>query len=271
MSKKMSDKETIIKALNNAGMYVEAYKLEKCMKDGLLVCCDKCGRQIYVYRRCDLRICPDCSPRYSRMLFRRFFPVVGRLMANKRHYTFKFLTLTIRNTRELSDESIKNLFKNARKLMREFFDKRMGAGALAVLEVGKNLNLHLHLLIYGPFVLQGRLSDRWAKITGGSFIVDIRMAKGKPKGILNYVMKYISKPCSFEDPGHYAEYLAALKGVRKVHTFGIFYNMVKISKAARGCICGGKFRLDPSIYRPYWTFSLMQDSPNYESYAIGAM
>lgn len=264
----MSGKETIIEALNDAGMYIEAYKLKNCMKDGLLVRCDKCGRQIYVHRRCDLRICPDCSPRYSRMLFRKFFPLMGKLMANKRHYTLKFLTLTIRNTRELSDESIKRLFKNARKLMREFFDKRIGAGALAVLEVGKSLNLHIHLLVYGPFVLQERLSNRWGEITGGSFIVDIRMAKGKPKGVLNYVLKYITKPCSFEDSKYYAEYLTALRGVRRVHTFGIFYNMVKISKAACGCICGGKFRLDPSIYRPYWTFSLIQDGPVGGSYAV---
>ncbi len=267
----MSDKETIIEALNDAGMYIEAYKLQNCMKDGLLVRCDKCGRQIYVHRRCDLRICPNCSPRYSRMLFRKFFPFVGKLMANKRRYTLKFLTLTVRNTRELSGESIKNLFKNARKLMRQFFDQRIGAGALAVLEVGRSLNLHIHVLVYGPFVLQERLSSRWAEITGGSFVVDIRMAKGKPKGVLNYVLKYITKPCSFDAPNHYAEYLGALKGVRRVHTFGIFYNMVKISKGTMGCTCGGRFRLDPSIYRPYWTFSLIQNRPIYASSTVEAI
>jgi hypothetical protein len=266
----MSNKETIIEVLNAAGMYIEAYKLKNCMKDTLLVRCDKCGRQIYVHRRCDLRICPDCSPRYSRMLFKRFFPFVRKLMGDKRHYTLKLLTLTVTNTRKLSDESIKTLFKNARKLMREFFNKRKGAGALAVLEAGKNLNLHIHLLVYGPFVLQERLSDRWGEITRGSFIVDIRMAKGKPEGVLNYVLKYITKPCSFEDPRFYAVYLAALKGVRRVHTFGIFYNMVKISRGTNGCICGGKFRLDLSLYGPWWNFSPIQDRLACGSYAVEA-
>jgi hypothetical protein len=246
----MTDKNAIIEGLDQGKMYFEAYKLENCMKTGIVIHCDTCGKQFYVPLRCDLRICSDCSRKHSRRLLKKYLPLIQKLgEVRGSSYTLKFLTLTVVNTRELSNESIKALFKNVRKLIREFFDKKMGAGALGVLEVGKNLNIHIHLLAYGPYVLQQRLSERWAEITGDSFIVDIRKARGNHQNLLNYVLKYITKPCSFEEPKHYAQYLMALKGVRRVHSFGIFYNIGKVIKELIRCACGGRLKFDRSFYR----------------------
>lgn len=246
----MGNKKTIIEGLNAEKMYFEAHKLEKCMQTGIVLRCDSCGKRVYVPVRCDLRICPDCARKHSRRLFKTYLPLIQRLTVETGNsYTLKFLTLTLVNTRELSSQSIKRFFKNVRKLIGEFFNKKIGAGALGVLEIGGNLNIHVHLLAYGPYILQSHLSERWRKITGGSFIVDIRRARGNHQGLLSYVLKYITKPCSFEDPRLYAHYLMALKGVRRIHTFGIFYNVGKAIKELIKCVCKGRFWLDRPFYK----------------------
>lgn len=243
-------KATIARALRDRAMYLEAHALENCMMRGRVVKCDQCGDRRYFPERCDLRICPTCGSRYAKNLFRRFLPLLRGLMGQcQKHYTLKFLTLTVRNTKELNGDSIKQLFRNTRKLMNEFFNKNVGAGGLAVLEVGKNLNIHIHLLVWGPFIPQRHLSERWAELTGGSFIVDIRLARGKVSFLLWYVLKYISKVSSFEDPRVYAGYLQALKGIRRIHTFGVFYNIGKTLRGLVRCVCGGRFRFDEEFYK----------------------
>ena len=48
--------------------------------------------------------------------------------------------------------------------------------------------------------------------------------KESPRKSLNYLLKYIGKPCEFDEPRDYAIYLAALQRVRRIHTYGVFYN-----------------------------------------------
>jgi hypothetical protein len=79
-----------------------------------------------------------------------------------------------------------------------------------------NFTVYCHVVVYGPYVAQDQLSRDWLKIAGDSCIVDIRKVKGAPRKSLNYLLKYIGKPCGFDEPRDYAIYLAALQGVRRV-------------------------------------------------------
>jgi hypothetical protein len=81
------------------------------------------------------------------------------------------------------------------------------------------------------------LSTRWNKITGDSRVVDIRQVKGEPKRALNYTFKYIAKAAAFDEPVDYATYLAALSGIRRVHSFGIFFNFKVNETESEPSVC----------------------------------
>lgn len=50
----MFDRQAIIDALRGDKMYWEAYKLEGCMKKGIVVYCCMCGKKVYIPLRCDI-------------------------------------------------------------------------------------------------------------------------------------------------------------------------------------------------------------------------
>lgn len=110
-----------------------------------------------------------------------------------------------------------------RKEWREF----RGAGYLASLELGTKGNMiHAHAIVYGPYIAQKKLSESWRKMTGDSFIVDIRAIRS-PQKAARYVLKYISKPPQTDSLKAVADYAAIIKGTRRIRTGGIFYNRIK--------------------------------------------
>lgn len=107
------------------------------------------------------------------------------------------------------------------------FRKFRGAGYLASLELGSNANMiHAHAIVYGPYIPQKKLSQSWLKLTGDSFIVDIRAVRS-PKKAARYVLKYISKPPQTDSLYQVASYATAIKGTRRIRTGGIFFNRIR--------------------------------------------
>ena len=115
--------------------------------------------------------------------------------------------------------------------------KWRGAGAIAIVELGaSNNNLHLHALVYGPYISQRRLSESWFRITGDSYIVHIESIQS-PKRAVGYVLKYIAKPPSRESYRDLAEYPVAIKGSRRFRSLGVFYNAIKRIKRSMEFLC----------------------------------
>jgi hypothetical protein len=115
--------------------------------------------------------------------------------------------------------------------------KWRGAGAIAVFELGGgNNNLHLHALVYGPFIPQSRLSESWFKITGDSYIVHIEPIRD-PKHAVAHILKYISKPPKRESFRDLAEYSLSIKGSRRFRSVGVFYNAVKRIRESLRFVC----------------------------------
>ena len=249
----------IIEALKEIKLHKEAYKLETCGRNGHVLICAE-GHQVYVPNRCDLRICSDCAVRFSTRLRRKYLPVLRAALKWERPCnSLKLLTLTKRNQGRPHDcealrEESKQFFAHVRKLINKVFAKTAGCGALAVLEVSKDFTVHCHVLVYGPYVPQRTLSDLWLEITGDSYVVDIRQVKGSVLRALGYILKYIQKPCQFEAPSDYALYLGALSGVRRVHTYGCFYNfkVEEEEKPPTVCpFCGGGLQFDRNFYSEF--------------------
>jgi hypothetical protein len=100
-------------------------------------------------------------------------------------------------------------------------------GGVAFLEITRNERTgawhpHLHVICQGRYIAKSWLRDLWMKITGDSFIVDIRLIRG-PSEAAAYVVKYASKALSpkvWNHPAALAEAVRALSGKRTFNTFG---------------------------------------------------
>jgi len=148
------------------------------------------------------------------------------------------LTLTVRTEGEAWDmeslrSRIRKIWVNARSLFREFYLTHSQSGLVGVTEVGSAGNVHIHAIVWGPYVSQEILSSRWEQLTQDSKIVDIRRVKGSLKGALAYVGKYLSKVPGFSTAAQFGLYLQAITGFRRIHTFGVLLRSGQILKSQR--------------------------------------
>lgn len=223
----------------------QADRFEACGLQYAIVRCRDCKGPIVGPKRCDVRICDSCARKFAAMVGTRMVEIAKELTP-KNGKRLGFLTLTKKtfpNYRPTSNEA-RQLFRNARKLINQFWPKKDGGGGFAVLEVGDNDNLHIHALIYGQYVPWEVISKRWLELTGDSFVVDIRTVRNPRKGI-GYLLKYVTKPKKTDDPFDLAYYLNLLIGIRRIHTYGVFYNRFRL-RPKIGCPCprcGGKLGL----------------------------
>jgi hypothetical protein len=97
--------------------------------------------------------------------------------------------------------------------------------------------------VYGPYISQRELANRWYSITGDSYVVDIRKVNS-PKAATAYVLKYITKPPAVRTPTVLADYVETIKGTRRLRTGGIFFDKMKrrrIDKLPFECpFCAGR-------------------------------
>jgi hypothetical protein len=179
---------------------------------------------------------------------------------SKRQKTYgpKFLTLTFARERFAvglpTYTDLDRAAREVRTFIRRFYSKHearlsrnghwyltkkwRGCGALVVPELGNNDNLHFHLLVYGPYIRQKTLAQAWLEITGDSFVVDVQEVK-KPEAAAGYILKYITKPPAVDSFAVLAAWSVALKGKRRVATYGVFFGVVltKPAKRAGGLVC----------------------------------
>lgn len=137
------------------------------------------------FLRCKSPFCPYCSKLKRKELFVK--------LKHKNLYNFRFLTLTLKKTDNL-DNDYKKLNKSFTRLISKLkrnFLPRHKFEYIKVVELGKNNNLHLHILC-NFFIDVRKLSALWQDITKDSFVVYASKVKTK-KDIIQYVLKYFSK------------------------------------------------------------------------------
>lgn len=102
-----------------------------------------------------------------------------------------------------------------------------GSGFISAIEMGQNNSmLHIHAIVYAPYISQKKISEKWLEITGDSYIVDIRKVQQLNKAAWE-VLKYIIKPPITDSYMTLADYAVAIKGSRRLRTGGIFYNVIR--------------------------------------------
>ena len=163
-----------------------------------------CGATAYVYRAaddptrfrlggssCRDRFCLPCSIDRSRCLATNVLNTLGKRPA-------RFVTLTLKQTDAHLRDVLDRLYDSFRKLRSGKFWKRRVKGGCAFIEVKYSVandawNVHLHAIVHGQYIPKHDLSREWRKLTGDSYIVDVRFVEDEAR-TGRYVTKYVSKP-----------------------------------------------------------------------------
>lgn len=194
---------------------------------------DSCGSHAWVLRsledpgryRIACNTCRDrfCSP-CANSRARRVANAVGIYAVDRE---LRLVTLTLRQSGSTLKQDIDRLYSSFASLRRRKEWSESQRGGVYFCEIKRRStdegwHTHLHVLTEGVWLDKNWLSRAWRKITGDSFIVDIRPCFN-PSLAARYVAKYASKGVHgsfYHDPLALREALLAIKGRRLVGKYG---------------------------------------------------
>lgn len=185
-----------------------------------LVAEDEAGLPVLITARCNHRLCPTCNRCRSARVSATIAKTVGTWNA------VRFLTLTLAPTNAPLREQINRCLRSFRELRRTKFwraNVRRGFWCLEITcrQDGLPWHVHLHLLLDGKYVPQPLIKEAWRRITGDSYIVDIRFVHDR-RSAARYLAKYVQKQTDFNSwpPSRIREYARGVYNVRSFGTFG---------------------------------------------------
>lgn len=142
--------------------------------------------------RCKLRWCPICRD-VSRMILTK--SVSEWLQVQK--YP-KMISLTLKHSDDPLQLQIKRLYDCFRKLRRRAYFQKLITGGVWFFQLTLNHTTeqwhpHIHCLVAGKFLPHNRLKELWHKITGDSYVVDIRPVRDLENAAVE-VARYATSP-----------------------------------------------------------------------------
>jgi hypothetical protein len=181
-------------------------------------------------------ICPACAARRATKLVAAYAAKIDVVQDMMPRLIPIMITLTIRNGPDLK-ERLRHLKESWSRMMEA---KRKGAsassrhgliewnkvvGSVRAIEVTWNKKAgewhpHIHVFaLVSQYISQTHLSAEWERVTGDSFIVDVRKCKNGIVSGLIEVLKYVSKPSELS-PELLLQLYRAAKGSRFVDPQG---------------------------------------------------
>lgn len=142
--------------------------------------------------RCKLRWCPICRD-VSRMIVTTAVDQWIRLQKYP-----KILSLTIKHSDDDLSVQVKRIYACFRKLRRRALMQNRITGGIWFFQLKFNHDTeqwhpHIHCLVAGKFLPQNQLKTLWHKITGDSYVVDIRPVRDLD-GCSKEVARYATSP-----------------------------------------------------------------------------
>jgi hypothetical protein len=172
---------------------------------------------------CRDRLCPTCGRMRAHTLSKQTRALINDADA------VRLVTLTMQQTDEPLANQLANLRDAWKRLRRMLWWKDRVRGGVYGVEVkwsttNGRWHPHLHALVVGEYLEQRVLSAIWSELTGGSFIVDVRMVNNRADGAA-YVAAYVAKGSRVDQwpPDRIAEFGEAMHGVRLLQTFGCMH------------------------------------------------
>lgn len=193
----------------------------------------QCGRSGWVLRsnaepirvavrtnKCHDRFCVSCANDRAATVR----AAVRERMGNER---YRFVTLTLKHSDAGLAEKLQELGAAFGALRRTKLWQKAVLGGFAVTEIKRVRatgcwNVHLHALVHGKYLDQTALKNAWHRITGDSFIVDVRAVRDA-NNAADYTAKYATKGFDgsvTESVPVLVEAVRALAGKRLITTFG---------------------------------------------------
>ncbi len=183
---------------------------------------------------CHDRMCGTCAAQRARRLGADLERKVRALIEAEKGTRAVFLTLTIRNTPEISGATVGTMWTFYRRLRQRKIWRQVGGSAASIefTNRGNGWHPHIHALLILPpgawLADQADWSREWAEITGGSGIVDIRPVRGsRLAAAVREVAKYAAKAPELEDDLAILELHRAISGRRLWVTTGNLRGVVE--------------------------------------------
>lgn len=177
----------------------------------------------YLFRAsyCRNRHCQPCMRAKGNNIARN----LRRKLIGRPTGRYRFITLTLAHSTEPLPDQLRTLMKSWQRLRRSRLFKTQKGGAYFVeVKIGDDQlwHPHLHLLTEGFFLPQAELSREWFKITGNSYVCDVRAVPDANR-VSFELTKYIAKGTSrdvWDDTDRAVEWIVAARGIRANGTFG---------------------------------------------------
>lgn len=169
---------------------------------------------------CHSRWCVPCSRQ-------RAARICGNLRTKFNDGSLRFLTFTMKHSDTPLPQQIDRIYASFRTLRRLPLWQAHVDGGAAVLEIKHShrdhlWHVHIHMLAQGRYIRHADLKREWHRITGDSFVVDVRPVNSADDAA-RYITKYITKPVAstiVNKPAPLAELIGACARRRLVLTWG---------------------------------------------------
>ncbi len=242
-------RDKLAAALERAGQTEDATRVGTCGDFRVFV--DPHSHTRYGREQCEHRLCPRCARRRAKKQVAAWTDAAKRV-PKRRGYRWRFVTLTLRvgstqgrlfgfgpATIDLQADvvRIKDCLARLRRRWRRTAD---GLAGFYNVEVGHKVtgrNVHLHVLVYSPWIDQADLAEEWEALTGDSRVVDVRAVRGGIHGAMKEVAKYITKLNLHRDVDELVAIHLAMKGKATGRAFGLCHGMVDTPPAADPPMC----------------------------------
>lgn len=170
--------------------------------------------------RCHDRFCTPCAVERAKVVQAA---ITERMGVDR----YRLVTLTLKHNPDGLAARLAELNDSFNRLRRIKLWTKAVKGGVAVTEIKVNTDtgywhVHLHCLVHGKYLDQPSLKREWHRITGDSFVVDVRAVAMNGSGA-DYVAKYATKAFDHTVTTRddwLDEAIRALKGRRLISTFG---------------------------------------------------
>ena len=201
------------------------HRVSKCCTDVMFAIDETTGEFKLLPKRCYDRSCPVCNVARSRLIRDKLTALVESKVSEGQ--STLLLTLTLKNGQATPGHYLSRLVASFAKLRRSTLWKDHVKGGLWVFELcqGKGgWHPHLHVLIESEYLDHKGLKSHWQRLTGDSYIIDVRHAN---VGIAMYLSNYLSKQMDTRNwsDDQFLDYLLSVRGRRFSGSFGSWYNI----------------------------------------------
>ena len=174
-----------------------AFDFEQCCTGAWFVRDNKTSLVKVISHKCKLRWCPICAKNKAYNISKA---VEESLKPNAE---IRLLTLTLKDDGSGLISSSNRIYKCFQRLRKTSKFKKFVSGGIWFYQLkygqkNQNWHPHIHCLITGKYFKKAKIKELWQKITGDSYVIDIRYAQNKKK-VLAYVSRYVSRPVALSD------------------------------------------------------------------------